>query len=104
MRCKSPSGPLRHKKIETHRPTTTGGSAMPVLMRLRKQPFPRNSPKASQVPNGSPITRLIPVAIPDTCSESRVICQTSGSPCSIRRRASTMPSQITSMGLNVYEQ
>jgi hypothetical protein len=63
--------------MATNRPTTTGGRAIPVLMRLRINLRPRNWLNASQVPNGKPIKRLTPVAKSDTCKERTVISKTS---------------------------
>src|SRR5512137_623229 len=78
MRCRSPNGPERQSIIATTSPTTTGGRAMPVLTMLIAKDRPRNFPSASQVPSGSPISRLIIVEMPETARESRVISRTSG--------------------------
>ncbi len=59
MRPRSPSGPLRQSVNATNRPTTTGGSAMPVLTTLTTSPRLRNRDSASHVPIGNPISRLI---------------------------------------------
>src|SRR5450830_1972457 len=73
MRPRSPSGPLRQSVNATNRPTTTGGSAMPVLTTLSTSPRLRNRDRASHVPSGNPMSRLSPVASPDTISDSSVI-------------------------------
>jgi hypothetical protein len=49
--------------IATTSPTTTGNSAMPVLMMLKRKERPRKFPNASPVPKGKPIRRLITVAM-----------------------------------------
>jgi hypothetical protein len=57
----------------TTSPTTTGGSAMPVLMMLKTKERQRKLLSASHVPNGKPISRLMSVASVDTCIESNVM-------------------------------
>src|SRR5450759_2455917 len=73
MRPRSPSGPLRQSVNATNSPTTTGGSAMPVLTTLMTSPRLRNRDRASHVPIGNPISRLRAVASPETASDRRVI-------------------------------
>ncbi len=46
---------------------------MPVLMMLKMKARPRKFASASQVPNGRPMSRLVRVAIVETCRERRVI-------------------------------
>jgi hypothetical protein len=50
----------------TKRPTTTGGSAMPVLMMLTTNLLPENLERATVVPKEIPINKLIRVAVPET--------------------------------------
>jgi hypothetical protein len=52
--------------IATTRPTTTGGNAIPVLMMLKMNERPRKFPKASHVPDGRPINKLMTVATAET--------------------------------------
>src|SRR5512142_2383935 len=63
--------------MATNRPTTTGGSPMPVLTMLSRNARPGNLPSASSVPSGRPISRLRHVAAPEICSESSVTWKTS---------------------------
>ena len=74
-----PSGPLRHKKIETNKPTTTGGSPMPVLIDAAITVRPGKWASARAIPRGTPIRRETRVAQPEILRESHVICQTSAS-------------------------
>jgi hypothetical protein len=97
MRPKLPSGPLLHRNIDTQSPITTGGNAIPVLMKLKRQPRPENLLIANHVPKGKPMTRLMAIAVPDTWRVNKVIAQISGSPLIMSRNASFIPSQITSM-------
>ena len=76
MRPRSPRMPLRQRSRATTRPTTTGGSAIPVLTTLRATPRDRIRDSASHVPMGSPISTLMAVAAPETASESTVISTT----------------------------
>jgi len=92
-----PKGPLRHRKMDTTSPTTTGGSAMPVLTRLIQNFRVGNLPNANRVPDGMPINRLIKVARPEIRKDSSVISITSGSPENNSRIASVMPCQIISI-------
>ena len=62
--------PLRQRSRATTRPTTTGGSAIPVLTTLRATLRERIRDRASHVPMGSPISTLMSVAAPETASES----------------------------------
>ena len=95
-RCRSPSGPLRHRKIETQSPTTTGGSAMPVLTSPRITRRPRNSTSAKYTPSGMPSTSDSSVAESDTRSVRNVIESVSGSPLKMSWKAWRMPSRIRS--------
>jgi hypothetical protein len=80
----------------TKRPTTTGGSPMPVLMRLTVNRLPGNLESAMVVPMEIPMNRLISVAVPDTWSERRVIPITSGSKVIKRKKAFLRPSRMRS--------
>jgi hypothetical protein len=77
MSSRKPSGPLRHKKIDTNNPTTTGGSPIPVLIKATATSRPRNLISASPMPKGTPSKSEISVAPPEILSESQVISQTS---------------------------
>ncbi len=61
----NPSGPLRQRKIETTNPTTTGGKAIPVLIKLIQKDLERNFINAKKEPRGKPTPRLINVASPE---------------------------------------
>ena len=54
---KSPSGPLRQRKIETVSPTTTGGKAIPVLINDIQNFLVGKRPNANKVPKGRPINK-----------------------------------------------
>ena len=81
----------------TKRPTTTGGSPMPVLIMLTTICRPGNRVRATAVPDEMPRKRLTRVAVPETLSDSRVIPRTSGSRETIRAIAFRMPSKISSI-------
>jgi hypothetical protein len=82
-----PRGPFRHKKIVTKSPTTTGGRAIPVLMRLTTNLRPGNCVRATTVPTDIPKNRLMNVAVPETFRENQVIPRTSGSKVTSRMKA-----------------
>src|SRR5574337_27228 len=92
----NPRGPLRQRKIEMKRPTTTGGSPIPVLIRLTTRLRPGKRASAIKVPSGIPTSSESPVARPDTWSESRVIPRISESPVAMSRTACVTPCQISS--------
>src|SRR5574337_1196872 len=92
----TPRGPLRQRKIEMKRPTTTGGSPIPVLIRLTTRLRPGKRASAIKVPSGIPTSSESPVARPDTWSESRVIPRISESPVAMSRTACVTPCQISS--------
>ena len=73
MRPSPPRMPLRHRRRATNRPATTGGRAIPVFTTLSTTWRDRNRDRASHVPMGSPMSRLISVAAPETASDSSVI-------------------------------
>jgi hypothetical protein len=83
----------------TKRPTTTGGSAMPVLMRLTTILLPGNFERATVVPIDIPMNKLIRVADPDTWRERKVMLITSGSKVIRSQNAFLMPSKIRSIYL-----
>ena len=56
MRCSPPSGPVRQRKRATMRPTTTGGTPMPVLMTATTKRRPGNMVSAMAVPRGTPMS------------------------------------------------
>ena len=55
----------------TNRPTTTGGSPIPVLTSASTTPRPGKRVSASAVPSGTPTSRQSNVAEPETWSESQ---------------------------------
>ncbi len=63
--------PLRQRRIATTRPATTGGSAIPVFTTLSTRWRERKRRSASHVPIGSPMSRLMSVAAPETARDSR---------------------------------
>ncbi len=77
---KDPSGPERHKRRLTQRPTTTGGSPIPKLTTLINKLRPGKTLVARKKPTGTPIKTLIKVAVPDTRRVNNVIFSTCGSP------------------------
>ena len=81
----------------TKSPTTTGGSAIPVLMRLTTRCLPGNCVNATTVPMDIPIKRLINVAVPETFRENQVIPMTSGSRLKSRMKACRIPSRMISI-------
>jgi hypothetical protein len=81
----------------TKRPTTTGGRAIPVLIKLTTIFFPVNLERATATPTDIPKKRLIRVAIPDTSSDRRVIPMTSGSRVINNQKAFLIPSRIRSI-------
>src|SRR3989338_6177300 len=94
---RSPSGPLRQRKIETKRPTTTGGRPIPVLISATVIERPGNCVSARKIPIGMPNRRDSSVALPEILSESHVMAQISGSPVKRSQNACPMPSQMSSM-------
>ena len=88
---------MRQRKIDTNRPTTTGGSPIPVFTRLTRTRRPGKRVSASAVPAETPSSRLSSVAVPEMRSESREIRQTSASRPKIRPKASRIPCQIRSI-------
>ncbi len=77
------------------RPTTTGGSPIPVFTSAMTSRRPGKRASASKVPSGMPIRSERTVAVPDSRSDSHVIPRTSGSPRPISSAARTTPSQIS---------
>ena len=72
-RRNDPRGPLRVRKSATSSPTTTGGAAMPVLMRVTTKRRPRKLLSATTVPNGTPAATAKHSASPETQSVRRAI-------------------------------
>jgi hypothetical protein len=93
---REPNGPDLHKKILTHKPTTTGGKPIPKLARLTRKLRPGNLLKAKMHPRGTPIMTLIKVAIPDTLRVNQQTSKTSGSKLTRISKALTRPSHISS--------
>src|SRR5437870_5631157 len=93
----NPRGPLRHKKIDTNNPTTTGGSPIPVLIKATVVLRPRNRFSASAMPKGIPSKSEIKVALPEILRESQVISHTSASKPKTNSIALTIPCQINSI-------
>jgi hypothetical protein len=81
----------------TKSPTTTGGKAIPVLIRLTTIFFPVNLERATATPVDIPNKRLIRVAVPETCSDRRVIPITSGSKVIRSQNAFLIPSKMRSI-------
>ena len=79
------------------RPTTTGGSPIPVLTRAITSRRPGKRTSARSVPSGMPTMSESKVAVAESLSESQVIPSTSGSPLHISPAARTSPSQISPM-------
>src|SRR4029453_13962359 len=92
----NPRGPLRHKKIDTNSPTTTGGRPIPVLIKATVVLPPRNRMSASAIPKGTPSKSEIKVALPEILSDSQVISQISASRPKTSSTALTIPCQISS--------
>ena len=69
------------------KPTTTGGSAIPVFTTLSTRPRPGNRVKLRAAPNGMPSTKLKSVAPPETLRDSHMIRITAGSPSTMSRMA-----------------
>src|SRR4030095_10213844 len=92
----NPNGPLRHKKIDTNSPTTTGGSPIPVLIKATVVLRPGNLMSASAIPNGTPSKSEMKVALPEILSDSQVISQISASRPKTSSTALTIPCQISS--------
>ena len=88
---RKPRGPLRHSRIATIRPTTTGGIPMPTFTRLMRKRRPPNRLNARAIPVGTPMIKLVAVAIKDTRKDSRTMAKTSGSPPRSKRIASLIP-------------
>src|SRR5438067_5701021 len=97
MSSRKPSGPLRHKNIDTNRPTTTGGSPMPVLTNATATLRPGNRSSARAIPGGIPSTSDMKVAAPEILIDSHVIVQTSASKPKTISNALAMPCQMSSM-------
>src|SRR5207249_9111531 len=97
MSSRRPSGPLRHRNIETNRPATTGGSPMPVLTNATATLRPGNRSSARAIPTGIPSNRDTQVARPETLIDSHVIAQTSASKPKTISNALAMPCQMSSM-------
>src|SRR5262249_49277453 len=83
--------------IETKRPTTTGGSPMPVLMKLTTSARAGNRVRAISVPSGIPMASARPVDVAAIWNDSQVIARTSRSIPRRRRNARCIPSQMSSM-------
>src|SRR5262245_45927300 len=92
----NPRGPLRHKKIDTNNPTTTGGRPIPVLIKATAVLRPGNLMSASAMPKGTPSKSEMKVALPEILSESQVIAHTSASKLKTSSNALAIPCQITS--------
>src|SRR5207245_9733439 len=97
MSSRKPSGPLRHKNIDTHRATTTGGSTMPVLTNATAMLRPGNRSSARAIPGGIPSTSDMKVVAPEILIDSHVIVQTSASKPKTISNALAMPCQMSSM-------
>ena len=97
-RLSEPSTPCRKSSTETTVPTTTGGKPMPVFTSAIVTRLPGNGASASSTPAGPPSTRLISVAIPETCTDSQVTRYVSASPESRRCSASSSPCQKRPIG------
>ena len=69
---------------------------MPVLTTLMSKPRPVKRERASTVPSGIPQASASRVAVAEMRSESQVTLQTSRSPASSRRTASSNPCPISS--------
>src|SRR5262245_57914707 len=82
MRLNSPSGPLRTSRIQTTRPTTTGGIPIPVLMNPSRMVRPRKLLRAMVYPMGTPASTANAVATLETAN--------------VRRTMERMPLSITS--------
>src|SRR5262250_3327347 len=93
MSSRNPSGPLRHKRIEMKRPTTTGGKPIPVLIKAATTERPGNLDRASAIPSGIPSTSETNVEQPEICRDNQVTVQTSVSKLKTRSKALTMPCQ-----------
>src|SRR5918995_1960097 len=92
-----PSGPLRQRKIEINKPTTTGGRPMPVLIKATVAPRPGNLASARAIPRGIPIKSEMKVAEPEIWSERQVMDHTSPSSPKTNSAALRTPCQISSM-------
>src|SRR5262245_10730455 len=92
----NPRGPLRHKKIDTNNPTTTGGRPIPVLIKATAVLRPGNLMSASAMPKGTPSKSEMKVALPEILSESQVIAHTSASKLKTSWNALAIPCQISS--------
>src|SRR5262245_5044590 len=73
MRLNSPSGPLRTSRIQTRRPTTTGGIPMPVLMNPSRMVRPRKFLRAMVYPIGTPRSTASAVATLETANVRRTM-------------------------------
>ncbi len=69
MSPRSPSGPLRHSISATASPTTTVGTAMPVLTTAVVSRRPGTRPRASAVPSGIPTTDAMAAAVRETMAD-----------------------------------
>ena len=74
-RPRPPSGPERHSRIVTTRPTTIGGTPMPVLTSASAIRRPRNRPNASNAATGSPSSSARTVAVIEILSDRPMISQ-----------------------------
>jgi len=88
---RKPSGPVRHRKMVSTRPTTTGGSPMPVFTRERSSRRPRNWVSPMSAPSGTPVSTAIAVAAPLTTSDATAASITSGSSAASLATAPAMP-------------
>ena len=94
---RNPSGPFLQREMVTNRPTTTGGSAMPVLIRLTTILLPGNRVSATEAPTVIPMMRLINVAVPDTLIDKNVIPSTSVSRLTRSQNAFLLHSRMRSI-------
>src|SRR5262249_16067720 len=83
----------------TNNPTTTGGRLMPVFTKLMANCRPGKGVSARKVPRGTPMSKLTSEAEVETCSERRVIRQTSGSSESRSQHACFVPLSRSPMSL-----
>ncbi len=94
---RKPSGPFLQRKTVTKRPTTTGGSPIPVLTTLTTNFLPGNRVSATIIPVETPNPTEMSVAIPDTLRDSQVMPRTSGSSAHSSLIAVMSPSRMRSI-------
>ena len=92
-----PSGPLRDSSKSTAKPTTTGGSPIPVYRITVISPRIRiRDHRPSTAPVGPPISVLIASARPVTNKDSQMISRTPESPVPSMLTARASPLKISS--------